>query len=896
MKRIFCLLICLVMMLGLLPAVAGAASAIDEVSISALEHPIAGQELDFSYKLPTRGISYQKDKDFDEVTWIDMGKDGEGNGKQLKSGALAEEGHNYIAELHLIADKGESFQVTKNGAADVDVELTEEMDFRVMDIETTVFSSEGTSDALIIRLHYRADYCYDRKHPVELSVDEDLYAGGSVTAGERPWTESDFGGFPRDHFDLTVTWYVGRQTNARNQMNWSDEFESGQTYTLKVELDSSRTTRHAYFDPDTDILINEEEGETWVDDEYGFSAYAIFRFTAGTGIDKVTIKGIEEPVVGEARQRSGFTCTTDGVDVEFNKWEYETEGGSVRPFNKGNFEAGNAYLLSLDLIPDPGYTLSLTKKNISVNKGTVDSISFDDDICTVVIRFDVGELELTGIEVTTPPRNTEYYVGERFSTKGMVVTATYSDGHTEKVTDYEFGPTATLDKDDTVITIKYTEGKITKETELNITVIDEHLTLTAIVITTKPKKTAYKTGETFDPKGMVVTAVYDDKSTAQVTNLEFDPAGKLTLDDDEITISYSEGRKTFTDTVSIRVTQAEKILKDLVLTRDPVKTTYYEGEYFDPEGMVITAVYEDESTEELKSSDYTISPRTALSKGNEVVVITYVEKNVAKSVAVDVKVKEVERKLSELRITTEPDKTVYMEDETFDPTGMVIVAIYDDKTTAEVKKFEVKPAGKLTKDTASVEISYTEMGITKTVRQPVTVKPVLVNPFRDVKESDYYYDAVLWAFYHDPQVTNGMTDTEFSPTVTCTRGQVVTFLWRAAGEPAPRAKQNPFKDVSEDSWYRDAVLWAVEKGITNGTGADTFSPEKTCSLAHVITFLYRAAGEPGKSAEPETWYADAMNWAFDIGLFKNLAFSDIRPTAECPRRDIVNFLYLQLAE
>ncbi len=891
MKRVFCLLICLVMVLGLLPAVAAAASSdIDEVSISGLEHPIAGQELDFTYKIPTRGIGYQKDKEFDEVTWLDMGKDGgDTNGTKLKSGAKAEEGHSYVAELHLLADKGESFR-TKG----VDVEMTEDLDCRVMDIETTVFDSEGTSDALVIRLHFRADFCYDRKHPVELTVDEDLYAGGSVTAGDRPWTESDFKGFPKDHFDLTVTWYIGRQTNARNQMNLNDKFEAGQTYTLKVELDSSRTTRHAYFDPDTDILINDDEGETWVDDDFGFSAYSIFRFTAGTGIDEITIKGIEEPLVGEARQTDGFTCTAEGVEVEFNRWDVETESGSVKPFNKGRFEAGNNYLLSLDLVPDPGYSLSLTKKDIKVNKGTVDSISYDDDICTVVIRFEVGDVELTGIEVTTMPRNTEYYVGERFSTKGMVVSATYSDGHTEKVTDYEYGPTTTLDKDDTVITIKYTEGEITKETEVNITVMDEDLTLTAIVITTKPKKTAYKTGEYFDPKGMVVTAVYDDKSTAQVTNLEFDPDGKLTLEDEEIAVSYTEGRKTFTDTVSIRVTQAEKILKDLVLTKDPSKTTYYEGEYFDPEGMVVTAVYEDESTEDLSSADYTISPRTALGKGNEVVVITYVEKNVAKSVAVDIKVKEIERKLTEIRITTPPTKTSYVEDETFDPAGMVVTAVYDDKSTSEIKKYEIKTADKLTKDTKAIEISYTEMGITKTVKQAITVKAILVNPFKDVKESDYYYDAVLWAFYHDPQVTNGMTDTEFSPTVTCTRGQVVTFLWRAAGQPAPKSKKNPFKDVADDIWYHDAVLWAVEKGITNGTSADTFSPDKTCTLAHVITFLYRAANQPGKSAEPETWYSDAIDWAFATGLFKNLAFSEIQPAAECSRKDIVNFLYLQL--
>ena len=888
MKRLLSLLVCLVMMVGLLPTVAGAASEISEVSISELEHPIMGQELDFTYKIPTsRSVKYEKDSEFDEVVWYDTTGQ---SPKLLREGDEAEEGHTYTAELHLIAKEGERFR-----AKGVSVELDEDMEIRVMDVKAEVLDLDDDESMLFITLQYQADYYYDRKHPVELEVDEDVYAGGTVKAGDIPWIESDFSGFPRGHFDLTVTWYEGKQDIERNKMDRDDEFENGQIYTLKVELDSSRTTRHASFDPDTDILINGKKGDTWVGNDAGFYAYALFHFTASEGVGKVTIKGIEEPVVGETRQRDGFTSPTDGVEeVEFDGWEVETSSGSRRDF-KGTFEAGNTYYLTLDLIPEEGYTLNVTKKDISVNAGEVESVEFDDDdVCVVTIKFEVGDLLLTGIEVTTKPRNIEYYVGERFSTKGMVVTATYSDGHTEKVTDYEFLPTGTLDKEDTVITISYTEDDVTKKTELNITVMDEDQTLTGIVITSKPKKTSYKTGETFDPKGMVVTAVYDDGSSAEVTNLEFDPDDELELDDDIVTVSYTEGRKTYSDEVRIKVTKAEKVLADLELTKEPDKTTYYEGEYFDPKGMVITAIYEDKSTAVLKEEDYTLSPRTSLSKANEFVVITYVEKNIAKSVAVEVTVKEVTRKLSYIRITTPPTKTVYTEGEAFDPKGMVVTAYYDDKTSEEVKNYKISPEGNLGKDITGITVTYAEGKVTQTDSQVITVKPILVNPFTDVKDGDYFYDAVLWAYYHEPQVTKGMSDTEFSPSTACTRGQVVTFLWRAANCPAPKTQANPFTDVKEDSYYRDAVLWAVEKGITNGTSETTFSPGDTCTLAHVITFLYRAAGEPGKTAAPEKWYSDAMNWAYGNGLFKNLSFSEIQPETECPRRDIVNFLYLQL--
>ena len=100
------------------------------------------------------------------------------------------------------------------------------------------------------------------------------------------------------------------------------------------------------------------------------------------------------------------------------------------------------------------------------------------------------------------------------------------------------------------------------------------------------------------------------------------------------------------------------------------------------------------------------------------------------------------------------------------------------------------------------------------------------NPFMDVKTSDYFYDAVVWAYEND--VTKGTSETAFSPWGACTRGQVVTFLWRAKGQPKPETTENPFADVPETAYYRDAVLWAVEQGITNGTGKNAFSPDTPC--------------------------------------------------------------------
>ncbi len=112
------------------------------------------------------------------------------------------------------------------------------------------------------------------------------------------------------------------------------------------------------------------------------------------------------------------------------------------------------------------------------------------------------------------------------------------------------------------------------------------------------------------------------------------------------------------------------------------------------------------------------------------------------------------------------------------------------------------------------------------------------NPFTDVKETDYFYDAVLWAVENG--VTTGLSATTFGPNSPCTRGQVVTFLWRSKGQPAPAGSENPFTDVKDSDYFYDAVLWAVENGVTTGLSADAFGPTSPCTRGHVVTFLYRS--------------------------------------------------------
>ena len=183
----------------------------------------------------------------------------------------------------------------------------------------------------------------------------------------------------------------------------------------------------------------------------------------------------------------------------------------------------------------------------------------------------------------------------------------------------------------------------------------------------------------------------------------------------------------------------------------------------------------------------------------------------------------------------------------------------------------------------------------------VTVKAVfmddntMLNFFTDVHAEDYYYDAVLWAAQKG--ITGGMSDTLFAPNAACTRAQIVTFLWRAAGSPEPSALSD-FADVPSDKYYAKAVAWAVENGITNGTTDTTFGPDDICTRAHGVTFLYRAAkvtASVGASAFTDVadsaYYADAVKWATEQGITNGISSSLFGPHNNCTRAHIVTFLY-----
>ena len=210
---------------------------------------------------------------------------------------------------------------------------------------------------------------------------------------------------------------------------------------------------------------------------------------------------------------------------------------------------------------------------------------------------------------------------------------------------------------------------------------------------------------------------------------------------------------------------------------------------------------------------------------------------------------------------------------------------------------------------ANVKIDGKSIGAVKSytfenVRRTHTIEVIFMkangNPqigvFVDVATGSYYEDAVDWAVENG--ITQGTDDTHFSPDGICTRAQAATFLWRAAGSPKPETRTMPFTDVPAGSYYYDAVLWAVENGITKGTSNTTFSPNMTCTRAQIVTFLWRSEKSPAAGTanlfvdvKSTVYYADAVLWAVKEDITKGTTNTTFSPDADCTRAQIVTFLW-----
>ena len=340
---------------------------------------------------------------------------------------------------------------------------------------------------------------------------------------------------------------------------------------------------------------------------------------------------------------------------------------------------------------------------------------------------------------------------------------------------------------------------------------------------------------------------------------------------DKQTMSLTAGS---TGTLTATINPADATNKNLTWTSDngAVATVSQTG--------VVTAVAAGTANITVTTADggktatcaVTVTRRSSSSSSNPTYPITTPSKTENGSVTVTPKSA---KRGSVVTITVTPDAGYVLD--------KLTVTDKDGKDVALTKKSDteytfVMPAGK-------VEITPS---FVKQAEEPSRV-------FVDVKTGDYFYDAVQWAV--EKGITNGTSAETFSPEDPCTRAQIVTFLWRAAGSPVVNYAMN-MTDVAADAYYAEAVRWALSEGITTGTSADQFSPDAPCTREQAVTFLYRAAGSPAVSGESafedvgaDAYYARAVAWAAQNGVTNGISQALFGTGSDCTRAQIVTFLY-----
>ncbi len=434
-------------------------------------------------------------------------------------------------------------------------------------------------------------------------------------------------------------------------------------------------------------------------------------------------------------------------------------------------------------------------------------ITYDNLYCTTPIN--VSDKVVTGIKVTEQPAKTSYVTGQEFDPAGMIVTAIYSDGSEQNISDYTYKPAvvktgtstvmiiydkfysevpvSVVKKEITRITlsqepdkVEYVEGEIFNETGMlikayfnddtesylapneysyskkpfvledrtvtvnagnaslivPIKVIDKEIT--GIDVTQSPKKISYVAGQSFDPAGMIVKATYNDGTSAEINDYDYNPK-IISGDTTEITVSKN-GKS---DTVAILT--SDKVVTSIKATTPPTKKDYVAGEKFNKDGMVVTGYYNDGTEAEIR--DYSISENTIVAEQTEV-YITY--NNLYCTTPINV----TEKVITDIKITNQPDKVDYVAGQSFDPTGMVVTAYYNDGTSAEILGYEID-TDVLTLGTTKIYVTYDKFFDfinVSVVAKAITRLEVVSQPDKaDYVEGELFNDAglMLRAYYND---------------------------------------------------------------------------------------------------------------------------------------------------
>lgn len=324
---------------------------------------------------------------------------------------------------------------------------------------------------------------------------------------------------------------------------------------------------------------------------------------------------------------------------------------------------------------------------------------------------EIVDKRIDRIKLTANPTKTKYIKGENFDPTGMEITAYYTDGTHQKITNYELIDNVNLQANQSVVRLSYTEDLITRTIAIPIKVTND---LIKLEIITPPDKTTYVAGEEFDATNMVVQATFEDGSLMKVDNYTLANNYNLVKGQTYVTVIYTYDA--VTKSVKQPITVTNKVT-GIILSVPPTKTMYVPGQTFDSTGMVVSAIYENGASQAI--TGYTITDGT-IAEGQSSVTISYKDPETNKVFTTTQKIK-IGSGIESLEITTPPTKIIYTTGSAFNPAGMVVTVRYSNGKSKVITNYTIVNGSSLTADQTSVTISYTELGETVTTTQPITM-------------------------------------------------------------------------------------------------------------------------------------------------------------------------------
>ena len=793
MKKFSSIILSLVMVLLLLPVTTiGAAKFINEVFVGDVRPPVAGMQPD-SQPFVSKDSDYEIDG---YAEWYD-----ETDKRFITYQESFKIGHSYTVQVRLVPKEGYEFDATP-----------------------TSYNMKGTINGKKAELS--KDFEYQRWAKVVVSYTfPELKEQKKITRinvsdiiepkiGRQSIARAHYLKYTEGVTGMDASWHINREYNKE----FKGIFEEKTVYTFVVEMEAQEGYEFARKASGAcDVLVTFNGyvvSESFLDGEGNLVARMTYDKLgeAKKRISGIITYRIKEPVIGEKPSYEAVNQRDDGlyvIDSEYPGtvngiiWEEGVGGNSRKMTPDDTFKAGEYYHVTIRVKPVEGYLFDTDTNDDLVIEGAINQESAilggSDESAFVGLTFDKLEAPetrtvISEIEITSNHEKFCYVGGENYTpwfevTKGEPATVSFNywrqiskDNTARDLKDgYEFMDLPTILN--VCISIRGKAGK-------------EYVLSKDVSVTINGEKCStgmFKKGEDYSDIYASTPEFYPlSDSEAPSYTVKFDSMGGSRVKSIK-NLRYGEG-----------IEEPEP----------PARDGYTFKRWYEDEECEAVFIFKDETNANGGYARIT----------DDITLYAKWEKNTVE--------KEEKPEESEKESVTEKE-----EEKEKSPFSDVAKGEYYYKPVLWAVENGI--TGGTSANTFSPDSICTRAQVVTFLHRMIaSPEPAAITlPFTDVKTGDYFYKPVKWAY--GSKITGGTSDTAFSPDETCSRAQVVTFLWRTAGQPEPKGKNNPFADVKSDSYYYKAVLWAVEQGITGGTSASTFSPDNNCTRAQVVTFLYR---------------------------------------------------------